>query len=183
MTDLDSLTLAAFKLVGYMSLTVKACADVILDQWPSLSGKPARPAVSYFVYSQFMFLYLHVMDRMAFADGGDWCRVAVRDAITPHLIPALNGYLKGRHTPEEPVPSSTLHASGVSNDFYEMLNKSELSFSGISDYHSMIEEVIERFKEAWELTDIETLAQIVRREAGTRGHNLKSLLSVVIQYL
>ena len=47
----------------------------------------------------------------------------------------------------------------------------------------MIGEVIERLTEAWELRDVEGLGQIVRREAGTRGHNLKPLLSEVIRRL
>ena len=183
MANLDPLTLSAFKLVGYMSLTAGGCADAILDKWPTLAGKSAGPTVSYSVYSQFLFLYLHVMDRMAFADGGDQCRVAVRDVITPHLIPALNGYISGRHSTPKLFPSSELLTSGVSDDFFEMLNQSEFFFSRLHDYQLMIDEVIERLKEAWELKDVETLAEIVRREAGTRGHNLKTLLSEVIRQL
>ncbi len=179
-SGLDPLTLSAFKLVGYMSLTAGACADDVLDKWPTLAGKTAGPAVSYSVYSQFLFLYIHVMDRMAFADGGDQVRVAVRDVVRPHLIPALNGYLSGRHSPPKRVPSSEL-TSGVSDDFFEMLDKSEFSFSRLTDYRSMIDEVIERLSEAWELRDLEALEELVRREAGTRGHNLKPLLSEVIR--
>ena len=180
--SLDPLTLSAIKLVGYMSLTAGACADAILDKWPTLAGNTAGPAVSYSVYSQFLFFYLHVMDHIAFADGGDQRRVAVRHVVRPHLMPALNGYLSGRHSPPKRVPSSEL-ASIVSNDFFETLDRSEFFFSRLPDYGSMIDEVIERLSEAWELSDLEALGEIVRREAGTRGHNLKPLLSEVIRRL
>lgn len=180
--NLDPLTLSAFELVGYMSLTAGACADAVLEKWPTLAGKNAEPAASYSVYSQFLFLYLHLTDRMAFADGGDKCRAAVRDVVKPQLIPALNGYLSGRHSPPKHVPSSEL-TSTVSDGFFEMLDRSEFSFSRLPDFPSMIDEVIERLSGAWELRDLEALGEIVRREAGTRGHNLKPLLSEVIQRL
>jgi hypothetical protein len=122
------------------------------------------------------------MDRMAFATGGDEYRVAVRDVVVPHFLPALNGYLSGRHTPSKQVSSSEL-ASNVSDDFFDMLNQSELSFARLSDLQSMIDEVVERLKQPWEIMDLEALGEIAKREAGIRGHNLKPLLSEVIQQL
>lgn len=179
--NLNPVQLSAFKLVGYISLTAGACADAILDKWPSLAGKAAGPSVSYFVYSQFLFLYLHLMDRMAFAQGGDHYRVAVREAVTPQLIPALNGYLSGRHHPSQRVSSSELDS--IADDFFEMLDQSEFSFSRLRDYESMVGDVIERLNGAWELNDAKTLAETAQQEAGTRGHNLKPLVSEVIRQL
>ena len=177
--DLDPLSLSAFKVAGYMSLTAGACADALLDKWPTLAGKTAGPAVSYSVYSQFLFLYLHLMDRMAFAEGGDQCRVAVRELVGPHLVSALNAYLSGRHSPPESVPSSELTA--IVGDFFEMLTRSEFSFSRLPDYPSMMDEVTKRLSDAWELRDLEALGEIVRGKAGTRGHALQPLLSEVIR--
>ena len=179
--DLDPLEPSAFELVGYISLTAGACADAVLDKWPTLAGNTAGPAVSYSVYSQFLFLYLNLVDRMAFADGGDQRRVAVREVVGPQLIPALHGYLSGRHSPSRGVPSSEL--AFLSDDFFEMLDRSEISFSTLGDYGSMIDEVIRRLSEAWDLRDVEALGEIVRGDAGTRGHNLEPLLSEVIRRL
>lgn len=180
--NLNPLTAATFKLVGYMSMTAGDCADAVLDEWPALADKTAGPAVSYSVYSQFLFLYLHVMDRMAFADGGDHCRVAVRELVGPHLLAALNGYLSGRHSPPERVSWSEF-TDGVSDHFFETLTQSEFSFSRLPDYQSMMNEVIERLSDAWELRDLEALGEIVRGKAGIRGHSLQPWLSEVIRRL
>lgn len=176
--NLDPLTSAAFNLVGYISLTTGSCADAILDKWPTLTGKIAAPPVSYSVYAQFMFLYLHVMDRLAFAKGGDERRIEVRDLVTPLLLPALNGYLSGRHDSSGRVQSSDM-IDAVSHDFFQMLDRSEYSFSRVPDYASMMAEVARRICEAWEIGDSDALGLMVRQEAGTRGHNLESLLSEV----
>lgn len=82
--ELDPITESVASLVGYMSVIAGACADAVLDKWPSLAGETAGPPVSYSVYSQFTFLYLHVMDRMAFGISGDEGRLVVREAVGPH---------------------------------------------------------------------------------------------------
>lgn len=165
-------------LILYVGGTAGESANQLLDALESSQVK-LRVADAYSVFTQYYFLYLHLMLRFAFVQGGDPARASLQDDLTNLLFGHVEAFLSARYG-SEPTNSEL---SPVSEFFFRQLEESEYEFAHLSQpsYEDLLDALAVRLQDVFGKANDTEFARLVKLPARTRGHALENLVARAIE--
>jgi len=146
-------------------------------------GRDHDAIITYTVFEQCYFLFLHLMNRVSFRQSGQGGRTLIQDALVPIIYDYVRIYLRARYRAS--MADDVLHQwlDELEEHFGDRLNLSELEYARFENYQSMKDKLAVRLASALVDASVEIdpkFTSRVNQAVGKRGQNLGYLIKAVL---